>query len=93
MLALALHLKRSEGWQLLGWKSWTVNACRILDRLQKAELSEPDIWFRQEIRQAFICVSLAGRGEAQPFVQSSCRMYGIHPDKICSVSWQIARQG
>lgn len=57
-----------------------MNACRILDRLQKTELSEPDIWFRQ----AFICVSLASRGEATAVHQSSYRMYGIHPDRV----WQ-----
>jgi len=57
-----------------------VNACRILERLEEAELSEPDIWFRQ----AFICVSLASRGEPQPFIQSSYRIFGKHPDMI----WQ-----
>lgn len=59
-----------------------MNACRILDRLEKAELSEPDIWFRQDYRQAFICVSLASRGEPQPFVESSYRIYGKHPGKV-----------
>jgi hypothetical protein len=59
-----------------------VNACRILDRLEEAESSEPDIHLRSDYRQAFICVSLASRGEAQPFVESSYRIYGIHPDKV-----------
>jgi hypothetical protein len=59
-----------------------VNACRILDRLEGAEKSEPDIHLRSDYRQAFICVSLASRGEAQPFIQSSYRIYGIHPDKV-----------
>ena len=59
-----------------------VNACRILDRLEAAELAEPDIWFRQDYRQAFICVSLARKGERQPFVQSSYRIFGKHPDKV-----------
>jgi hypothetical protein len=60
----------------------TVNACRILEHLQKAELSESDEWFRQDYRQAFICVSLASRGERQPFITSSYRVYGSHPDKV-----------
>ena len=55
---------------------------RILDRLWEAERSEPDIHLRSDYRQAFICVSLASRGEAQPFVTSSYTMYGIHPDKV-----------
>jgi hypothetical protein len=33
-------------------------------------------------RQAFICVSLASCGEAQPFVTSSYRIYGTHPDDV-----------
>ena len=33
-----------------------MNACRILDRLEKAELSEPDIWYRQDIgRPSLLC--------------------------------------
>lgn len=59
-----------------------MNACRILDRLWEAECSESDIWFRQDYRQAFICVSLASRGEPQSFITSSYRIYGSHPDKV-----------
>jgi len=59
-----------------------MDACRILDRLEEAERTEPDIHLRSDIRQAFICVSLASRGEAQPFVESSYRLYGKHPDKV-----------
>jgi hypothetical protein len=59
-----------------------MNAGRILDRLQKAELAEPSIWFRQDIRQAFIVVSLAKRGETEPFIASSYRIYGLHPDLV-----------
>jgi hypothetical protein len=59
-----------------------VNACRILDRLWEAERTEPDIHLRSDYRQAFICVSLASRGEREPFVTSSYRVYGIHPDKV-----------
>ena len=59
-----------------------MNACRILDRLWEAERSEPDIWFRQDYRQAFICVSLASRCEPQPFITSSYRIYGSHPDDV-----------
>jgi hypothetical protein len=55
---------------------------RILDRLWEAESSEPDIHLRSDYRQAFICVSLASRGERQPFVESSYRIYGSHPDQV-----------
>lgn len=55
---------------------------RVLDRLWNAELSEPDVWLRTDIRQAWIVVSLASSGETQPFVQSSYRMFGIHPSKV-----------
>ena len=55
---------------------------RILDRLEEAERREPDIHLRSDIRQAFICVSLASRGEPEPFVTSSYRIYGSHPDQV-----------
>ena len=61
-----------------------MNACRILDRLWEAEGAEPDIHLRSDDRQAFICVSLASRGERQPFIEASYRIYGIHPDKVWS---------
>jgi hypothetical protein len=59
-----------------------VNASRILDRLWEAERAEADIHLRSDYRQAWICVSLAVRGEAQPFVASSYRIYGTHPDDV-----------
>jgi hypothetical protein len=59
-----------------------VNACRILDRLWEAEKSEPDVHLRSDYRQAFICVSLASRGEPQPFITSSYRIFGVHPDNV-----------
>src|SRR5581483_8029925 len=45
-------------------------------------LAEQDVWLRQDYRQAFICISLAERGERDPFVASSYRIYGTHPDKV-----------
>jgi hypothetical protein len=59
-----------------------MDACRILERLQQAEMSEPDIWFRQDYRQAYICVSLAQTDDAQSFITSSYRIYGTHPDQV-----------
>jgi hypothetical protein len=50
--------------------------------LMAAELTEPNVWFRQDYRQAAICLSLAERGEAAPFVSSSYRIYGTHPDLV-----------
>lgn len=55
---------------------------RILDYLQDAEIEESDAWFRQDYRQAFICVSLSRQGEAQAFLTSSFRIYGTHPDLV-----------
>ena len=55
---------------------------RILNRLWKAGNLEPDIHLRSDYRQAFICVSLASRGVAEPFVESSYRLYGTHPDQV-----------
>lgn len=55
---------------------------RILDRLEEAEQAEQDIWYRQDYRQAFIVCSLAERGEPEPFVTSSYRIYATHPDKV-----------
>ena len=59
-----------------------MTAARILDRLEKAERAESDPWLRQDYRQAFICVSLARDGELQPFVASSYKVYGTHPNKV-----------
>lgn len=59
-----------------------MNVGRILDRLQKAEMAESNIWFRQDYRQAFVCVSLAARGEPEPFINSSYVLFGTHPDRV-----------
>ena len=59
-----------------------MNACRILDRLWEAEISEEDIWFRQDYRQVFITVSLASKGNTEPFVAASYTLYSLHPDKV-----------
>jgi hypothetical protein len=61
-----------------------MNLGRILDRLTAAELAESNVWFRQDYRQAFICLSSARRGEAAPFIASSYRIYGTHPDLVWS---------
>jgi hypothetical protein len=55
---------------------------RVLAALVRAEAHEPDVWLRDDIRQAFIAVSLAGQGDPQPVVTASYRMYGLHPDKV-----------
>jgi hypothetical protein len=55
---------------------------RIMARLIQAEAHETDIWLRQDYRQAFICVSLAAKGNTEPFVVASYQVYGIHPDKV-----------
>lgn len=55
---------------------------RVLDRIWEGEQEEADVHLRSDYRQAWICVSLCSRGETQPFVESSYRLYGIHPDKV-----------
>ncbi len=57
-------------------------ADRVLARLIQAEAHESDPWYRDDCRQAFIVLSLALKGESQPFVSASYRMYGLHPDKL-----------
>lgn len=57
-------------------------ADRIMARLFHAEAREPDVWFRDDYRQAFITVSLAAKGNTMPFVVASYQMYGVHPDKL-----------
>jgi len=58
------------------------SADRVLARLIQAEAHESDPWYRDDCRQAFIVLSLALKGESQPFVSASYRMYGLHPDKL-----------
>jgi hypothetical protein len=55
---------------------------RVLARLIQAEAHEPDVWLRDDYRQAFIVVTLAARGDTMPFVVASYQMYGISPNKI-----------
>jgi hypothetical protein len=55
---------------------------RVMARLTSSEAHETDIWLRQDYRQAFICVSLAAKGNTEPFVVASYQVYGIHPDKV-----------
>lgn len=55
---------------------------RILARLIQAEARESLVYYEDDYRQAFICVTLASRGNTIPFVVSSYQMYGLHPDKV-----------
>ena len=55
---------------------------RVLARLIQAEAHEPLVYFKDDIRQAFITVTLAARGNTMPFVVASYQMYGVHPDKL-----------
>lgn len=57
---------------------------RIMARLIQAEAHETDPWLRQDYRQAFICVSLASKGNTEPFLVSSYQVYGTHPDLVWS---------
>ena len=68
------------GW-LLGPKDGTL-AERVLARLIQLEAHEPDVSLRDDIRQSFITLTLAMRGNTMPFVVASYQMYGLHPDKV-----------
>ena len=50
--------------------------------LEQAELSEEDVYLRDDWRQAWVCVSLADRGVPEPFVAASYQLFGLHPDKV-----------
>jgi hypothetical protein len=55
---------------------------RVLARLIQSEAHEPDVWLRDDYRQAFITLDLALKGNTMPFVVASYQMYGLHPDKV-----------
>jgi hypothetical protein len=55
---------------------------RIMQRLIRAEAHETNTSLRQDYRQAFICVSLASKGNTEPFLVSSYEVHGLHPDKV-----------
>lgn len=55
---------------------------RILARLVQLEAHEPDVWLRDDIREAFIVVSLAAKGNPQPLIDASYICFGIHPDAV-----------
>lgn len=55
---------------------------RILARLIQLEAHERDIWEQENYRQAFITLCLALKGDPEPFVAASYRMYGLHPEKL-----------
>src|SRR5262249_44486234 len=57
-------------------------ADRVMARLIQAEAHETNSHLRDDYRQAFICLSLAKRGNTEPFVVSSYQIYGLHPDKV-----------
>lgn len=55
---------------------------RIVERLLAAEIRESDVWFKDDYRQARICVATAAKGEPDPFLASSYAVYGTHPDHV-----------
>ena len=59
-----------------GWQE------RIQLRLWDAEMHEENCHFKTDYRQAFVCVSLAFRGNAEPFASSSYALHGCHPDQV-----------
>lgn len=60
----------------------TVDSERVLARLAAAEAQEENPSLKQDVRQAWITISLAEHDEPIPFIQSSYICYGLHPDKV-----------
>lgn len=54
----------------------------VMAYLEKAERKEENVWLKEDIRQAWTVCSMAERGMPDPFVQSSYKIYGIHPDDV-----------
>ncbi len=58
-------------------------ARRILARLERAELCEPDPHFRDDYRIAWITVLNAWRGSScPPHVLATYSVLGVHPEKV-----------
>jgi len=55
---------------------------RILSRLELAEGREPDPWFQDDYRIAWITVLRAARGEPIPQVSATYEVLGLHPDRV-----------
>lgn len=57
---------------------------RILYHLARAEYREPNPWFQDDIRIAWITVLYASYNYPQPFVTATYQVLGIHPDKVAA---------
>jgi hypothetical protein len=55
---------------------------RVLARLKQSAARESDVWLQDDYRQAYVCVSLAERGNPIPFIESSYICLGLHPAKV-----------
>src|SRR5579872_1697961 len=62
---------------------------RVLERLWRAEVSEPNPHFQADYRISWITVLLADRGLAQPNVIATYGVLGCHPDRVWGhLQWQ-----
>lgn len=58
---------------------------RVLSRLASAEASEPNLWYRDDLRIARLIVAHAARCDAvlcTPHVLASYEVLGVHPEKV-----------
>lgn len=55
---------------------------RVLARLEERERKEIDPWMRDDIRIAWITVSLASRGEGDSHFWATYNVLGCHPDQV-----------
>lgn len=57
---------------------------RIQDHLMRAELSECDIWYQQDIRVASLMVAMAEEGRRPSYEKAFVQLFGKHPNQITS---------
>lgn len=55
---------------------------RVMARLVQAGVCAETTDEKQELRQAFIAVSLAAQGSPIPFIEASYICYGLHPERV-----------
>jgi hypothetical protein len=55
---------------------------RVLEGLEQAEASEPNLHFQSDYRISWITVLRAARGDPRPHVSACYVVLGLHPDRV-----------
>jgi hypothetical protein len=58
------------------------DADHVLAALIQLEAHEPNPHLRDDYREMFIAIRLGLKGDPEPLVSASYRMFGLHPDKV-----------